>query len=130
VFDHVGIHVRDLQASKRFYTAVLRPLGVVLTHDSSEFIEFGALSIGKRQPPTPPIHFAFIAARPEAVDAFHRKGVKEGYRDNGAPAFRPQYADDYYAAYLIDPDGHNVEAVNRSPATRARWDWLRIGLVE
>jgi len=124
VFDHVGIHVRDPDASKRFYSIVLAPLGFELTAESDECIEFGALSIGAEEPPTPPIHFAFLARSREAVDAFHRAGVEAGYRSNGAPGLR-DYAADYYASYLLDPDSHNVEAVYREPATRSSWSWLR-----
>ena len=124
MFDHVGINVRDPDASKRFYSIVLAPLGFELTAESDEYIEFGALSIGTKEPPTPPLHFAFLARSREAVDAFHRAGVEAGYRDNGAPGLR-EYASDYYAAFLIDPDSHNVEAVYRDPAKRAKWGWLR-----
>jgi catechol 2,3-dioxygenase-like lactoylglutathione lyase family enzyme len=124
VFDHVGIHVRDLAASKRFYSIVLAPLGFELTAESDKYVEFGALSIGRNEPPTPPIHFAFLARSREAVDAFHEAGVEAGYRSNGAPGLR-EYAPDYYASYLFDPDSHNVEAVFREPETRASWTWLR-----
>jgi catechol 2,3-dioxygenase-like lactoylglutathione lyase family enzyme len=124
VFDHVGIPARDLDASKRFYATVLAPLGFVLTYEGPDLIEFGALSIGMKEPPTPPMHFAFLARSREAVDAFHRAGVEAGYVSNGAPGLR-DYADDYYASYLLDPDSHNVEAVYRDPAKRAKWDWLR-----
>ena len=123
MFDHVDIQVRDLDASKRFYSTVLAPLGFALTAEKPDLIEFGALSIGTKEPPTPPIHFAFLARSREAVDAFHRAGVEAGYRSNGAPGLR-DYADDYYASYLLDPDSHNVEAVYRDPAKRAKWGWL------
>ena len=128
MFDHVGITVRDFHATKRFYLAVLEPLGFELTADGPAYLEFGALSFAQGQSPTPPLHFAFLARTREAVDDFHAVGVAAGYRSNGAPGIR-KYADDYYAAYLFDPDGHNVEAVHRSPETRADWSWLGIGLV-
>lgn len=124
MFDHVGINVCDFAATKRFYSIVLEPLGFELTADGDEYIEFGALSFGRRPPPTPPMHFAFLARSREAVDAFHRAGVEAGYRDNGAPGLR-HYAKDYYASFLLDPDSHNVEAVYREPATRSSWTWLR-----
>jgi catechol 2,3-dioxygenase-like lactoylglutathione lyase family enzyme len=124
VFDHVEIQVRDLDASKRFYSTVLAPLGFALTAEAPDLIEFGALSIGTKEPPTPPLHFAFLARSREAVDAFHRAGVEAGYESNGAPGLR-DYADDYYASYLLDPDSHNVEAVHRAPETRSSWTWLR-----
>jgi catechol 2,3-dioxygenase-like lactoylglutathione lyase family enzyme len=123
VFDHVHLRVRDLEASRRFYEAVLEPLGFPVTTDTPELIEFGALSLSEEGAPTQPLHFAFLARTREAVAAFHQAGIEAGYRDNGAPGIR-EYAADYYAAYLLDPDGHNVEAVHRDPQTRAGWDWL------
>ena len=123
MFDHVGIHVRDLDASKRFYSIVLAPLGFELTSESDEYVEFGALALGHGEPPTPPLHFAFLARSREAVGMFHEAGIEAGYRSNGAPGLR-EYAPDYYASYLLDPDSHNVEAVYRDPATRASETWL------
>jgi catechol 2,3-dioxygenase-like lactoylglutathione lyase family enzyme len=123
VFDHVHLRVRDLEASRRFYAAVLEPLGFQITTETPELVEFGALSLSEEGPPTHPLHFAFLARTREAVDAFHRAGIERGYEDHGAPGIR-EYAPDYYAAYLLDPDGHNVEAVHRDPKTRAGWDWL------
>ena len=124
MFDHVHLRVRDLEASKRFYAAVLAPLGFTLSTDNDDLVEFGALSLSAEEPSTGPVHFAFLARTREGVDEFHRAGVEAGYRDNGAPGLR-DYAPDYYAAYLLDPDGHNVEAVHRNPETRAGWTWLR-----
>jgi catechol 2,3-dioxygenase-like lactoylglutathione lyase family enzyme len=129
VFDHVSLHVRDLDATKRFYENALAPLGIPLSAETEEYIEFGALSISRRTPPTPPIHFAFIAETREQVEAFHRAGVEAGYTDNGAPGIR-EYANDYYAAFLLDPDGHNVEAVHRAEETRRGWSWLERGRVD
>jgi catechol 2,3-dioxygenase-like lactoylglutathione lyase family enzyme len=123
VFDHVHLRVRDLEASRRFYAAVLEPLGFPITTETPELVEFGALSLSEEGPSTHPLHFAFLARTREAVAAFHRAGIERGYQDNGAPGVR-EYAPDYYAAYLLDPDGHNVEAVHRDPQTRAGWDWL------
>jgi catechol 2,3-dioxygenase-like lactoylglutathione lyase family enzyme len=126
MFDHVGVPVSDPDASAAFYRRVLAPLGIEQTA-SGEYIEFGALSLSQREP-LERLHFAFIAESREQVDAFHRAGVEAGYRDNGAPGVR-EYAPDYYAAYLLDPDGHNVEAVHRSEEERAAWGWLGRGLV-
>jgi catechol 2,3-dioxygenase-like lactoylglutathione lyase family enzyme len=123
LFDHVGLRVRDLAASTRFYATVLAPLGFEQSTDTPELVEFGALSLSEEGPVTSPVHFAFLARTREDVDAFHRAGIEAGFRDNGAPGLR-DYADDYYAAFLLDPDGHNVEAVHRDPATRASWAWL------
>jgi catechol 2,3-dioxygenase-like lactoylglutathione lyase family enzyme len=116
--------VSHVSTSADFYRVVLAPLGIEQTWRDPP--EFGALSFVQR--PTPdPLHIAFIAASQAAVRAFHRAGVEAGYRSHGAPGLRP-YAADYYAAYLLDPDGHNVEAVHRSPETRAKWKWLASGL--
>lgn len=124
MFDHVHLRVRDLPESTRFYAAVLAPLGFLQTTDTPELVEFGALSLSAGEPPTEPLHFAFLARTREAVEAFHHAGLGEGYLDHGPPGFR-EYAEDYYAAYLVDPDGHNVEAVHRDPKTRASWAWIR-----
>jgi catechol 2,3-dioxygenase-like lactoylglutathione lyase family enzyme len=129
MFDHVELRVRDLVASKEFYRCVLEPLGIPLSADE-EYVEFGALSLSPETPFRDPVHLAFLATTRGAVDAFHRAGVEAGYASNGAPGIREVYAADYYAAYLLDPDGNNVEAVYRDPATRARWSWLGIGVVE
>jgi catechol 2,3-dioxygenase-like lactoylglutathione lyase family enzyme len=124
LFDHVGLNVRDLAESARFYSIVLQPLGFDQITDTPELAEFGSLSLREGEPVTHPIHFAFLARTQADVDAFHRAGIEAGYRDNGPPGIR-EYAPDYYAAYLLDPDGHNVEAVYRTPETRADWSWIR-----
>lgn len=126
LFDHVDLPVSDLAASAAFYRIVLAPLGIEQS-SSDEQPEFGPLSFVRR-PPDETLHIAFVAETQAAVRAFHRAGVEAGYRDNGGPGLR-DYAPDYYAAYLLDPDGHNVEAVHRSPETRSKWTWLGIGLV-
>jgi catechol 2,3-dioxygenase-like lactoylglutathione lyase family enzyme len=125
MFDHVDLPVSDLDAATRFYEVVLAPLGYEQT--SIDPAEFGALSFVYKPAP-PQLHLAFIAESQEAVDRFHALGVEAGYLSNGGPGVRP-YAPDYYAAYLLDPDGHNVEAVHRSAATRAAWTWLGAGVV-
>ena len=127
MFDHVEIPVADLEQSVAFYSLVLEPFGITQTHSSSEAAEFGALVLVPR-PTRERLHLAFIAESRDAVEAFHRRGIEAGYRDNGGPGLR-DYAPDYFAAYLLDPDDHNVEAVHRSPETRSGWDWLGVGLV-
>jgi catechol 2,3-dioxygenase-like lactoylglutathione lyase family enzyme len=127
MFDHVEVPVSDLSASKRFYTTVLAPLGIDVTFDGPESVELGALVLVPRAPQGR-LHIAFIAETRDAVDGFHAAGAEAGYRDNGPPGLR-EYAPDYYAAYLLDPDGHNIEAVHRAPETRAGWTWLSIGRV-
>ena len=124
MFDHVHLRVRNLPASTLFYSVVLAPLGFDQITDTPELVEFGSLSLSQGEPVTRPLHFAFLARTRGDVDAFHHAGVEAGFRDNGAPGIR-EYADDYYAAYLLDPDGHNVEAVHRSAETRADWNWIR-----
>jgi predicted lactoylglutathione lyase len=125
VFDHVDLPVADIAAAARFYDIVLAPLGYGQT--SADPPEFGALSL-VHCPAPQPLHLAFIAESQRAVDRFHVLGIEAGYLSNGEAGPRV-YAEDYYAAYLLDPDGHNVEAVYRSAETRARWGWLGAGLV-
>jgi catechol 2,3-dioxygenase-like lactoylglutathione lyase family enzyme len=125
VFDHVDLPVSDIEATTRFYRIVLEPLGYRQT--STNPPEFGALSFVHSTAPKQ-LHLAFIAESQAAVDLFHAAGVEAGYLANGEPGPRA-YAADYYAAYLLDPDGHNVEAVYRSPETRSRWAWLGAGVV-
>lgn len=117
MFDHIGIKARDLGASMRFYTEALAPLGHVLGYSDDTCAGFGpkdapALWIyATKEGAGPGTHVAFAAKDHQAVQGFHRKGVEAGGRDNGAPGPREHYAPTYYAAFLIDPDGNNVEAV-------------------
>jgi catechol 2,3-dioxygenase-like lactoylglutathione lyase family enzyme len=115
IFDHVHLRVRDLQASKAFYATVLEPLGIPLLLDTEHLLGFANLALSADGPPTEHAHVAFIARSRRAVDAFHEAGVAAGYRDNGAPGLR-DYMPGYYAAYLLDPDGTNVEALYRDLA--------------
>lgn len=125
VFDHVDLPVADIDAATRFYSIVLAPLGYRQT--STDPPEFGALGFVRCNAPQR-LHLAFIAEARTAVDLFHARGIEAGYVSNGEPG-RRAYAADYYAAYLLDPDGHNVEAVYRSAETRSRWIWLGAGTV-
>jgi len=117
MYDHIGFKVKDLQASVRFYTAALAPLGHVAGPADDSYA-----GIGPRGEPAlwlyagaksagPGVHLAFRAPSRAAVEAFHKAGLKAGGRDNGAPGLRTDYGPDYYAAFVIDPDGNNVEAV-------------------
>jgi catechol 2,3-dioxygenase-like lactoylglutathione lyase family enzyme len=117
MYNHIGLKVKDLDASVRFYTAVLEPLGHVLAFADESTAAFGpegapALWLaGDAQLAHSLVHIAFNASTRTAVDAFHRAGLKVRGRDNGAPAIREDYSPRYYAAFLFDPDGNNVEAV-------------------
>ena len=117
--DHVKLPVADLDASRRFYAAAVAPLGWKLVYDGPESLGFGtgdggeddeplALQLGDG--PHARTHVAFTASRREQVDAFHAAALEAGGRDNGAPGDRP-YGGVYYAAFVLDPDGHNIEAV-------------------
>lgn len=116
MFDHIGIRVKDLNASVRFYTAALNPLGFELTSRDESSASFGArgaysLWLYGGAPSTTPVHLAFTAANAAAVDAFYREGLEAQGSDNGGPGVRQDYSPNYYAAFLYDPDGNNVEAV-------------------
>ena len=116
MFDHVGIKVKNLAASLRFYDAALAPLGFERCSSSDEGAGYGppgapALWLYAAEPAGAGVHIAFAAAERRAVDAFHRSGVANGGHDYGAPGLRPDYSPTYYAAFLLDPDGNNVEAV-------------------
>jgi catechol 2,3-dioxygenase-like lactoylglutathione lyase family enzyme len=117
VLDHVHVRVRDATASIAFYKTVLQPLGVPPIWERQGGAQFANWVISDDAEPGGPVHIAFVADSREQVDAFHRAGVEAGYRDNGAPGVREQYSSKeggrYYAAFLLDPDGNNVEAVHR-----------------
>jgi len=116
MYDHLGLRVKDLEASVRFYAAALKELGhELVTHDkSSAGLGSGSstgLWLSTDEATHTPLHLAFSARSRSAVDAFYRAGLKARGRDNGAPGLREDYSPTYYAAFLLDPDGNNVEAV-------------------
>lgn len=117
MFDHVGLKVRDLARSIAFYRQALGALGHELGSQGDGYAGFGpagapALWLYETTEPVGPgTHVAFQARDQAAVRRFHGRGVEAGGRDNGAPGLRADYSADYYAAFLLDPDGHNVEAV-------------------
>ncbi len=123
MIDHTGIHVSDLARSRRFYTRALAPLGVVERSVRDDAVGYGAAEpaplddpagtfwIAAATPHAPRPHIAFRAASRAQVDAFHREALQAGGADNGAPGLRPQYHARYYAAFVLDPDGYNIEAV-------------------
>jgi len=122
MLDHVTIGVSDFERSKRFYDQALRPLGIErLYGDGEVFAGYGAgrkafFWIGKRNASQTGAHVAFTVQDRETVEQFHRTALAAGGRDNGPPGLRPHYDKDYYGAFALDPDGHNIEAVCRKPA--------------
>jgi catechol 2,3-dioxygenase-like lactoylglutathione lyase family enzyme len=118
VIDHVHIRVQDAAASVAFYKAVLATLDIPPIWESERGAQLANLVVTDGEPKTiGPVHIAFVAESREQVDAFHRAGIEAGARDNGAPGVREQYSSKeggrYYAAFLLDPDGNNIEAVHR-----------------
>jgi catechol 2,3-dioxygenase-like lactoylglutathione lyase family enzyme len=123
MLDHIGIPVSDYTRSKSFYSAAFAPLGYDLVLEvSSEETKgssqagFGAKGrpqfwIGSGKPIKGTVHFAFEARTRAAVNAFYFAALKAGGKDNGAPGLRPHYHENYYGAFVLDPDGHNIEAV-------------------
>lgn len=124
MIDHTGFSVTDFENSKRFYSQVLASLGhVVWLEFAGEAAGFGpagadngadpggAFWITAGTPSTPRTHLAFSAKNKQQVEAFHAAALAAGGKDNGAPGYRPHYHPGYYAAFVLDPDGYNIEAV-------------------
>jgi catechol 2,3-dioxygenase-like lactoylglutathione lyase family enzyme len=116
IFDHVEVHAADYAESVRFYETILAPLGIPKLDEQDDaagrYSCFADFDVVDRQPPTQNLHVCFFAREKSQVDAFHRSGVEAGFRSNGEPGYR-DYGPGYYAAFLLDPDGNNVEAVYR-----------------
>ena len=116
--DHLWIRVSDVDAATRFYETVGPAAGFRVGSESPELTQFacvsGSFSVVAGGQPTEHVHLAFAAADDETVDRFHRDATAAGYRDNGAPGERPTYHEGYYAAFVLDPDGNNVEVVNHN----------------
>jgi catechol 2,3-dioxygenase-like lactoylglutathione lyase family enzyme len=136
VFDHVTIRASDRRASQLFYATVLASLGIDTTHDGDWFVEWRDFSVAQakdEKPPTRRLHVGFVAASHGQVDHFWRTGVDAGYASDGEPGPRPQYGDDYYGAFLLDPDGNSVEAVHHGNLRRdgvVDHLWLRVADVD
>ena len=124
MIDHLGIDVSDYRRSRLFYEQALAPLGIGVVMEVTREQSGGAYEgcgmgangkpefwIGAGGTPGGHVHVAFVAPDRATVDAFHRAALAAGGRDNGAPGLRPQYHGGYYGAFVLDPDGHNVEAV-------------------
>lgn len=116
-FDHVEISASDYAESIRFYETVLAPLGVPRVDEDDDVTSFANLGVVDRTPATRNVHLCFFTRAKEEVDAFHRAGVDAGFRSNGEPGYR-DYGPGYYAAFLLDPDGNNVEALYRDVGNR------------
>jgi len=120
ILDHIGLAVRDFAKSRAFYLAALAPLGIGIVKEGDGFAGFnregkGGFWISSGGQPAAPIHVAFAAKDRAEVRAFYDAALAAGGRDNGAPGLRPQYHADYYGAFVLDPDGHNIEAVCQAP---------------
>lgn len=121
MIDHLGIGVSDLKHSREFYLAALAPLGYGIVKEFDEAVGFGANGkpsfwIENRQTTTP-MHIAFTSNDRSGVDAFYQAAIEAGAQDNGKPGLRPIYHSDYYGAFVLDPDGNNVEAVCHKPVS-------------
>ena len=129
MIDHMGLNVADLGVSRRFFEAALAPLGIGMVMEVTEEMTGGNgahLGLGRDGNPffwigtgkaaTSGCHVAFAAPDRAAVDRFHAAALAAGGTDNGAPGLRPHYHADYYGAFVLDPDGNNVEAVFHGPA--------------
>lgn len=121
MLDHIGLIVHDYHRSKVFYQSALAPLGYELVMEMGDWAGFGwggkpQLLMKGGSSTAPPVHIAFSAEDRETVQAFYDAALQAGAKDNGAPGLRPEYHDNYYSAYVIDPDGHNIEVVCHIPA--------------
>ncbi len=116
MFDHVGFGVSNLAECKAFFLQALAPLKVALVMEGPNGVGIGqnnkpSLWLHEAQGRPSPLHIAFVAASRAEVDAFYKAALAAGGKDNGAPGLRPHYHPNYYGAFVIGPDGHNVEAV-------------------
>ena len=118
LFDHVHIRVRDVEASKRFYAMALEPLGLGITAEGEGWFAADELFVSGDGQPTAGLHIAFQAKDRETVDRFYDSALTAGGRDNGPPGER-DYHPGYFAAFVLDPDGINVEAVYHGPVERS-----------
>ncbi|WP_341503190.1 VOC family protein [Gallaecimonas sp. GXIMD4217] len=123
MFDHVKFGVSDFAASKAFFLKALEPLGVVVCGEGEpsygvEMVrqndEVSLILFQSEEKPAH-LHLAFVAEDRRQVDAFHRAALEAGGKDHGAPGLRPHYHENYYAAFVIGPDGHNIEVVCHKP---------------
>lgn len=131
MIDHTGFYVSDLVLSREFYVKALAPLGYGISLEFESDVGFGAQTakgddpggdfwIGAGEPQTPRMHIAFRAADEDQVAEFYRAAIEAGGTDNGPPGERPHYHPGYYAAFVLDPDGHNIEAVFHGSSSGSR----------
>jgi catechol 2,3-dioxygenase-like lactoylglutathione lyase family enzyme len=134
MIDHTGVKVTDIEKSKAFYSAAFRPIGLFLLVEfpasvtgNTDVAGFGSAESSKQGPSAEfwlvrgapgsvPVHVAFRVPSRRLVDAFHKAALAAGGRDNGAPGLRPHYHPNYYGAFVLDPDGHNIETVCHAAA--------------
>jgi catechol 2,3-dioxygenase-like lactoylglutathione lyase family enzyme len=124
IFDHIGFNVSDFAAMRAFLVQALAPLDIAVTSEGPGWAMVGRdgrgqFWFGSFGPSPGPLHIAFAARSREEVRRFHAAALAAGARDNGAPGLRPQYHPHYYGAFVIGPDGHNVEAVCHAPEADA-----------
>jgi catechol 2,3-dioxygenase-like lactoylglutathione lyase family enzyme len=131
MIDHTGVKVSDLKRSKTFYQAALAPIGYELLMEFPAEVTGGDAVAGFGEPPKcdfwlaqgepnrPPVHIAFRVSERARVRGFYAAALAAGGRDNGAPGPRPHYHAEYYGAFVLDPDGHNIEVVCHEPAAAA-----------
>ncbi|TAN03601.1 MAG: VOC family protein [Rhodanobacteraceae bacterium] len=120
MFDHVVFGVSDYAASKAFFLKALEPIGLAIVAEGPFGIELSSdgkssLCLFPTKEKPAHLHLAFVAANRQQVEAFHRAALQAGGQDNGAPGLRPNYSGKYYAAFVIGPDGHNIEVVCHEP---------------
>lgn len=130
MIDHTGFNVSNLALSRTFYVKALAPLGYKIGLELDDAVGFAAQRgagddpggdfwIGAGEPQTPRMHVAFRAASEQQVQEFYRAAIEAGGTDNGPPGERPHYHPGYYAAFVLDPDGHNIEAVFHGSSSRS-----------
>lgn len=124
MFDHSGFKVRNFAKSRAFYSAALKQLGIDRTNGGDDWISFGKhrrpqLFLEGGGPSSGKLRIAFGATKRAQVRAFYRSAMAAGGKDNGKPGLRPNYHPNYYAAFVLDPDGHNIEAVCHEGVAKA-----------
>ena len=121
MFDHIGLGVSNYAASRAFFLKSLAPLGVGIVMEGEHGLGLGpkgkpSLWLFQSSEKPVPLHIAFTAENRSQVQQFHRAALEAGGKDNGAPGLRPHYHPTYFGAFVLDPDGHNIEAVCHAPA--------------